>query len=117
MLLGATMMLYDGAPDFSGVDRAWDLSDKNEVTGLGISPTFGSLGETELAAALKQRVAMELGKALAPREVLFVSDLPKTRNAKLIPRLVRAVYLDESLGDTSSLEHPASLEALRAAHG
>jgi acetyl-CoA synthetase len=69
--------------------------------------------DENLATILKKNVARELGKALAPREVLFVGDLPKTRNAKLIRRLVRAAYLGENLGDTSSLENPRALDDLR----
>jgi acyl-coenzyme A synthetase/AMP-(fatty) acid ligase len=34
--------------------------------------------------------AAQLGKALAPKEVLFVGDIPKTRNAKVMRRIVRA---------------------------
>src|SRR5712675_307998 len=37
-------------------------------------------GDPTLAAELKENVARDLGKALAPREVLFVGDIPKTRN-------------------------------------
>src|SRR4030095_6185931 len=40
LLLGATMMLYDGAPDFPGPDRVWSLVDRHKVTALGISPTL-----------------------------------------------------------------------------
>src|SRR5438128_6896325 len=40
LLLGATMMLYDGAPDFSGPDRAWSLVNRHKVTALGVSPTL-----------------------------------------------------------------------------
>jgi acetyl-CoA synthetase len=38
--LGATMMLYDGAPDFPGPDRVWSLVDRHKVTALGVSPTL-----------------------------------------------------------------------------
>jgi acetyl-CoA synthetase len=54
--------------------------------------------------------AAQLGKALAPKEVVFVGDIPKTRNAKVMRRVVRAAYLGEKLGDTSALENPASLD-------
>jgi len=67
---------------------------------------------TSLATELKKKVASELGKALAPREILFVGDLPKTRNAKVMRRLVRAAFLGEKLGDTSTLENPGSLEEI-----
>lgn len=73
----------------------------------------GRAGDRELAAELKARLARGLGKALAPREVRFVAELPKTRNAKLIRRLVRAAYLGEELGDVSALENPSALAGLR----
>src|SRR4029453_18248364 len=40
LLLGATMMLYDGAPDFPEPDRVWSLVDRHKVTALGVSPTL-----------------------------------------------------------------------------
>jgi acetyl-CoA synthetase len=70
-------------------------------------------GDVSLAAELKGNVARDLGKALAPRDVLFVADIPKTRNAKVMRRVVRAAYIGEKLGDTSALENPASLEEIK----
>jgi len=31
---------------------------------------------------LKENVARDLGKALAPKEVVFIGDIPKIRNAR-----------------------------------
>ena len=73
----------------------------------------GANGDVGLAAELKGNVARDLGKALAPRDVLFVGDIPKTRNAKVMRRIVRAAYIGEKLGDTSALENPASLEEIK----
>ena len=70
-----------------------------------------------LAAELKGNVARDLGKALAPREVFFVPDIPKTRNAKVMRRVVRAAYIGEKLGDTSALENPAALDEIRRVAG
>ena len=39
----------------------------------------------------------------------FVRDLPKTRNAKVMRRVIRASYLGDPPGDLSSLENPQSL--------
>ncbi|MBL8056478.1 MAG: AMP-binding protein [Anaerolineales bacterium] len=69
----------------------------------------------ELGEALQARVAEALGKPLRPREIRFVKDLPKTRNAKVMRRLIRAAYLGQPLGDTSALENPAAVEEIRAA--
>jgi acetyl-CoA synthetase len=75
----------------------------------------GANGDAALVAELKGNVARDLGKALAPKDVLFVSDIPKTRNAKVMRRVARAAYLGENLGDTSALENPASLEEIARA--
>ncbi|HET7011883.1 MAG TPA: AMP-binding protein [Anaerolineales bacterium] len=65
-----------------------------------------------LKADLRGRLITELGKALAPKEVIFVPDLPKTRNAKIMRRMIRSAYLGEEPGDVSSLVNPESLEAI-----
>jgi acetyl-CoA synthetase len=70
-------------------------------------------GDVTLATELKTNVARDLGKALSPRQVLFVGDIPKTRNAKVMRRVARAAYLGEPLGDTSALENPGALEEIR----
>ena len=64
---------------------------------------------------LKSLVVSSLGKPLAPHKVLFVSDLPKTRNAKVMRRMIRAAYLGQEPGDTSSLVNPQAVEEIRRA--
>ena len=71
----------------------------------------------DVAQELKQSVARDLGKALTPREIIFVTDIPKTRNAKVMRRIVRAAYLGEKLGDTSALENPSAIDAITNARG
>ncbi len=45
-----------------------------------------------------------LGPAVAPRELEFVVDLPKTRSGKILRRLLRARELGLASGDLSALE-------------
>jgi acetyl-CoA synthetase len=68
-----------------------------------------------LRAELKEMVIRALGKSLAPKEILFVRDLPKTRNAKVMRRMIRAAYLGLNPGDTSSLVNPEAVEMVRRA--
>jgi len=75
----------------------------------GISPS------EQLREELKQVVVTAMGKPLTPKAVLFVSDLPKTRNAKVMRRMIRAAYLGEDPGDTSSLVNPEAVEEIRLA--
>jgi acetyl-CoA synthetase len=44
----------------------------------------------------------------------FVGDLPRTRNAKILRRVVRSVYTGKDPGDLSSLENPSALAAIGA---
>jgi acetyl-CoA synthetase len=43
-----------------------------------------------LRSQLHDLVVQEMGKPLAPKAILFVSDLPKTRNAKVMRRMIAA---------------------------
>ncbi|MFX1369002.1 MAG: AMP-binding protein [Promethearchaeota archaeon] len=75
----------------------------------------GSEPSEELREELKQSVATAMGKPLTPRTILFVSDLPKTRNAKVMRRMIRAAYLGEDPGDTDSLVNPEAVEEIKRA--
>jgi acetyl-CoA synthetase len=69
-----------------------------------------------LRSELRDAVVERLGKIDRPEAVYFVSDLPKTRSAKIVRRLVRAVHLGETeLGDLTSLQNPEALDAIRGA--
>ena len=75
----------------------------------------GVLTNADLEDELKQAVAAALGKSLRPSRVHVVADLPRTRNAKIMRRVIRATYLGQDPGDVMALENPAAVEAIRAA--
>jgi acetyl-CoA synthetase len=66
----------------------------------------------ELRGEVASAIIAELGKSLAPKQVYFVNELPKTRNAKIMRRVIRARYLNEPLGDVTSLENPSAVEEI-----
>jgi acetyl-CoA synthetase len=72
-----------------------------------------AIGGATLEQELKDHVKHAMGSAMKPDAVRFVDELPKTRNGKIMRRVIRAVYLGEDPGDLSALEHPAGLEQLR----
>jgi acetyl-CoA synthetase len=65
-----------------------------------------------LAEELLGLAAAELGAPFRPTGVVFVEALPKTRSAKIVRRVVRAVAAGETPGDLSGVENPEALEAL-----
>lgn len=73
-------------------------------------------GETgALAQRLSEAVVSELGPAFRPSGVYFVSELPKTRNMKVMRRVVRAVIEGRDAGDLASLVNPEAVAELSAA--
>ncbi|MFC7443012.1 AMP-binding protein [Laceyella putida] len=63
--------------------------------------------------ALIRFIGERMGKALKPKRIFLVDELPKTRNGKILRRVIRAAYLGEETGDLSSLENIRAVEAIR----
>ena len=75
----------------------------------------GAEPSEDLRQSLIGRVAEALGKALRPGAVFFVDALPKTRNAKVMRRVIRAAHLGSDLGNVTALEDESAVEAIRRA--
>jgi acetyl-CoA synthetase len=71
--------------------------------------------ERTLTDELSAAVVTAFGAAFKPREFVFVADLPKTRNMKVMRRVVRAVLNGQPPGEISSLVNPEAIEDLKRA--
>jgi acetyl-CoA synthetase len=69
----------------------------------------------ELRTDLADLVAVRVGKSFRPSAVRATTALPKTRNAKVLRRAIRATVLGRDPGDLSSLEDSSTIEAVRMA--
>ncbi|SIS45601.1 AMP-binding protein [Salimicrobium flavidum] len=67
----------------------------------------------QLTEELTELLVEKMGKAMAPKKVYIVSDLPKTRNAKVMRRAIKSAYLNQESGDLSALENPETVEEIR----
>ena len=79
--------------------------------GLMLGMMLSSSSTTIVAPALP-RIVAELGRPLKPEAIMFVTDLPKTRNSKVMRRVIRARQLGLPLGDITALENPAAVDAI-----
>ena len=61
---------------------------------------------SEYITALRNHVAHEIGPIAKPRQIMIVSELPKTRSGKIMRRLLRDVAENRSLGDVTTLADP-----------
>ncbi|CAG8898818.1 unnamed protein product [Penicillium egyptiacum] len=64
--------------------------------------------QVNLKSSARQHVEKSIGRFAVPKQVLLVSDLPKTRSGKIMRRILRKILDGEkgNLGDTSTLLRP-----------
>jgi acetyl-CoA synthetase len=103
--------------DHRSVAEAAVIGRTHEVKGQGIS-AFVTLKEgvattDALKNELKQHVVGKIGAIARPDDIFFVSELPKTRSAKIMRRLLRDIAEGRVLGDTTTLADPAVVARLK----
>ncbi len=75
-----------------------------EVIKAFVSLKDGYVPSEELRHDIQKFVMKRLSSAAAPREIEFISSLPKTRSGKIMRRLLKARELGLPLGDISTME-------------
>ncbi len=76
-------------------------------------PMPGVVADEALRQRLSKAVVDGMGASYRPKSVVFADELPKTRNLKVMRRVVRAVYQGGDPGDLSALVNPHAVEDLR----
>lgn len=71
------------------------------------------IDEAGTADLLSQAIVNGMGASYRPERIVFVDDLPRTRNMKIMRRVLRAVFEDRDPGDLSALANPEAVDALR----
>jgi acetyl-CoA synthetase len=69
-------------------------------------------GDDEILMALREHVAVKIGKFSRPKRIIWTDDLPKTRSGKIMRRLLRDVAEGRELGDVTTLRDPDVMSAL-----
>jgi acetyl-CoA synthetase len=90
-----------------------DVKGESVVCFAVLRPGFAA--SDTLRAELVDRVTQAMGRALRPDRILFVRELPKTRSAKIMRRVIRATYLGNDPGDLSALENPGGVRSITEA--
>ncbi|WJR76679.1 AMP-binding protein [Bradyrhizobium sp. NP1] len=76
-------------------------------------PMAGAATSAALSEELAQALVRGMGASYRPEKVLLVEDLPRTRNMKIMRRVLRAVFEDKDPGDLSALANPEAIEHVR----
>jgi acetyl-CoA synthetase len=72
----------------------------------------GEEGTPERLAELREHVGTKIGAIAKPANIVFTSELPKTRSGKIMRRLLRDVAEHRPLGDTTTLADPTVVEEI-----
>jgi acetyl-CoA synthetase len=87
---------------------------KGESVGCVVAMTPPHRLDASTRRELVDAVVRGLGYPYKPSFIIAVPELPKTRNMKIMRRLVKALCAGEPMGDISSLVNPEAVDALRA---
>lgn len=68
---------------------------------------------SQLPASVSKSIENSLGKPFRPAAVHVIPKLPKTRNGKILRRVIRNVFLGDPPGDLSSIDDMGSLDPIR----
>ncbi len=89
----------------------------DEQTGQAIAafvtPREGVEASEELAQELRDHVAHVISPIAKPANLLFTSDLPKTRSGKIMRRLLKDIAEDNKLGDTTTLADSSIVDDIK----
>ncbi|WP_290584808.1 acetate--CoA ligase [Alicyclobacillus sp.] len=112
-----TMEVESALVDHPAVAEAAVIGRSHEVKGQAITAFVtvkeGVAADEALVQDLKQHVVDKIGALARPEEIIFTAELPKTRSAKIMRRLLRDIAEGRVVGDTTTLADPSVIEELK----
>ena len=69
--------------------------------------------KTILEKNLFNKIRSDIGPIATPKQIYFVSKLPKTRSGKIMRRLLKSIASGEKIGDTSTLDDPSAVAEIQ----
>lgn len=106
----AALIEHEAVAEAAAIGVPHDIKGETVVCFVVLAP--GHAPDETLRAALSDQVVKHLGKTLRPEAVRFATALPKTRSAKIVRGVIRALHLGEPVGDVASVEDPSTLDAI-----
>jgi acetyl-CoA synthetase len=105
-----TMEVESALVSHPSVAEAAVIGASDPITGQAIvafvTPRGGQQANDALTADLKEHVVRSIGALARPKRIYYTTELPKTRSAKIMRRLLRDIAEGRVLGDTTTLLDP-----------
>ena len=113
----STMEVESALVDHPAVAEAAVIGKHHDLKGQAIAAFVtvkdGFKVGGELQDELKEHVVRKIGAISRPDDIIFTSELPKTRSGKIMRRLLRDIAEGRALGDTTTLADPNVVAMLR----
>jgi len=68
----------------------------------------------DLEKELSDKIRNDIGAIATPKQIYFVSKLPKTRSGKIMRRLLKSIANNEKIGDVSTLEDSTAVTEIQS---
>jgi acetyl-CoA synthetase len=107
----SALVAHQGVAEAAVIGRAHEI--KGQAITAFVTVKEGTETTPELVAELKQSVVDIIGAMARPEEIIFTAELPKTRSAKIMRRLLRDIAEGRVLGDTTTLADPGVVQSLQ----
>lgn len=111
MEVESALVGHQSVAEAAVIGRAHDV--KGQAITAFVTVKEGATANDALATELRQHVAKEIGAMARPEEIIFTAELPKTRSAKIMRRLLRDIAEGRVIGDTTTLADPSVIEQLQ----
>ncbi len=86
---------------------------KGQAIGAFVTLRGDQVASPELIAELKLHVGEKIGPIARPDTLIPTGELPKTRSGKIMRRLLRDIAEGRVVGDTTTLQDPGVLDAIK----
>jgi acetyl-CoA synthetase len=96
-----------------GVTEAAAVGVDDEIKGSSLVVFYSGTNSDDTVLRIKDKILDSVGKSFLPRHVIWVPVIPKTRNGKILRRVIKMAFMNHDLGDTSNLDNVESLEYLK----
>ncbi|MCL5990099.1 MAG: AMP-binding protein [Candidatus Thermoplasmatota archaeon] len=109
--------LEDIAMTVDGVTEAAVISIPDQAKGEAICVFFTGENKDSVISAISKKIEKDMGKSFLPRFVIWLPALPKTKNGKIMRRLVKRAFIGMDYQDTTNLDDLSIVEYIREIGG
>ncbi|MGC8609037.1 MAG: AMP-binding enzyme, partial [Thermoplasmata archaeon] len=99
--------------EVNGVEECAAIGVPDEMKGESIAVFYTGRHSDDLEKRIKQKIESEIGKPFSPKYMVNLSSLPKTRNGKIMRRIIKSAFTGADIGDTSNIEDMSVIEEIK----